>query len=231
MSARPGAVSVAELLLVAWLFAMALAGVARFAAGQNQLAALQRDRLRFEEAVRTAVVVLGAELRYLAPEDVSAAATDSLRIRAFRGGGHLCGVEADRLRVAYAGIRRPDPSRDSVLVLGPDTAWVHALVSVAGSTGCAGGVEVQLDRPAGPGAGYALVFETGVYTLDAGAVRYRRGLGGRQPLTETVLRDMAFETAAAGFSLRLAPDADSLVRLRPQPRQLGIAGLNRAMEP
>jgi hypothetical protein len=41
---RPGATSVAELALVAWMFAIVLAGIARFAGDQNRLAVLQRDR-------------------------------------------------------------------------------------------------------------------------------------------------------------------------------------------
>jgi hypothetical protein len=231
MTHRAGAVSVAELLLVAWLFALVMAGVARFAASQNQLAALQRDRLRLEEAVRTVSVVLGTELRHLTRDDVAAAASDSIRTRAFRGGGPLCAASGEQVLVSYSGVRQPDPARDSVLLLGPDTATVHGLRSATRSSSCTAGIDIQLDLPPPAGSGYALFFETGAYSVTDGALRYRRGLGGRQPLTESVLRDMMLDGSPAGFVLRLAPDTDSLVRLRPEPRWLRLAALNGRAAP
>lgn len=231
MTHRAGAVSVGELLLVAWLFALVMAGAARFAASQNQLAALQRDRLRLEEAVRTVSVVLGAELRHLTPDDVAATSTDSIRIRAFRGGGPVCFASGDQVHVGYRGIRQPDPARDSVLLLGPDSATVHGLRSAGPAPGCTDGIDAQLESPPPAGAGYALFFETGAYSVTDGALRYRRGQGGRQPLTESVLRDMTVHGSAEGFVVRFAPDADSLVRLRPVPRWLGIATLNSRSAP
>jgi hypothetical protein len=226
MTRRAGAVSLAELVLVAWLFALVIGGVARFAAGQNQIAALQRDRLRLEEAVRTIAVVLGTELRHLVHEDVAATAADSIRTRAFRGGGPVCSASDEEVRVSYRGVRQPDPARDSVLLLAPTTATAHRLRSAGPSSTCPDGVHVRLDPPAPADAGYALFFETGAYSVSDGALRYRRGLGGRQPLTESVLRDMAIEGATGGFALRLVPDTDSLSRLRSEPRWLGIATLN-----
>lgn len=226
MTRRAGAVSVAELVLVAWLFALVMAGVARFAASQNQLAGFQRDQVRLEEAVRTAIVVLGAELRFVTAEDVSAAAADSVRTRAFRGGGPVCSENDGYLRVAYRGIRQPDPARDSVLLLGAAGATVHGLRTAARSPECPDGIAVRMDPEPPAADGYALFFETGTYSFSDGAFRYRRGQGGRQPLTEAVLRQMVLDRATDGFMLELAPDPDSLRRLRPEPRRVGLATLN-----
>lgn len=231
MRCRPGAVSLAELLLVAWLFALVLAGVARYAAGQGRLAAYQQDRLRLEEAVRTTAVVLGAELRFLAPGDMAAAGPDSLRIRAFRGGGRVCQARDGRLLVSFAGLRAPDPARDSVLVLARGAATAHRLDAVRSAAGCEAGLELDLGPPDPVGGAYVLVFETGGYYLNDGAFRYRRGAGGRQPLTEAVFRDAAFERAADGAVLRLAPDPDSLPRLPTAARSVRVWSLNYGAAP
>jgi hypothetical protein len=231
MRARRGSASAAEMLLVATLFVVVLAGAARLAGGQARLAALQQDRLRFEEAVRTTRMVLDTELRYAAPGDATAFPADSVRIRAFRGGGRVCAVGDDLVRVAYAGVRAPDPARDSVLLLAPDSSYVRGVASVRPAAGCGDGVDVTLTEPAGPDAGYALFFETGAYSLSDGAFRYRRGEGGRQPLTEAVLADIALDTMNRGLAIRVSPGPDSLRRMSARPRGFGIRILNPRVEP
>jgi hypothetical protein len=103
---------------------------------------------------------------------------------------------------------------------------VHGLRSAARSPECPDGIAVRIDPDPPAAAGYALFFETGTYSFTDGAVRYRRGEGGRQPLTEAVLRRMVLDRAVDGFTLELAPDPDSLRRLSPEPRRLGLATLN-----
>jgi hypothetical protein len=226
MKMRSGAASVAELLLVAWLFALIMAGVGRYAASQRQLAMVQQDQLRMEEAVRTISVILGTELRHVSPEDLAAVATDSVRMRAFRGGGPICAATEDRVQIEYRGVRQPDIERDSVILLGPLGATAHGLSSVGGTAACLEGVEARIAAPPPADAGYALFFETGVYSVADGALRYRRGLGGRQPLTEAILRDLVLHPSGQGILLHLAPDTDSLRRLGIDPRRVGLATLN-----
>jgi hypothetical protein len=230
MRSRPGAASVAELVLVAWLYAVVMAGVASFAVQLGRLAGLQRDRVRMEEAVRTSAVVLGAELRYLTSGDLLLG-DDSARIRAFRGGGPVCGGDGTAVQVLYRGVRAPEPDKDSVLLVGPADEQVVALVSAARSVACGGSFRLVLGEPPAATPGVLLVFETGAYTLTGDAVRYRRGQGGRQPLTEAVLRDMAFDAGPAGLRVRLAPLPDSLPRLQPGIVTVPASGLNSPLLP
>jgi hypothetical protein len=232
MVTRSGVTSLAELLLVTWLFAAILAGVAGFAHHQNGLAALQRDRIRLEESLRTGRVVLGAELRFLAPGDVAAVGPDSLRIRAFRGGGPTCGVEAaGSIHVLYRGVRQPDASKDSLILVTPHAGIPTRLVSSSASHECGGSTRMTLDPEPPPDVTYALVFETGAYSVTSGAIRYRRGGGGRQPLTEVLFRDMAIEPAPGGVRVRLAVDHDSLPRLAGHASSFEALILNGAAIP
>jgi hypothetical protein len=231
MRNRPGATSVAELVLVAWMFAIVLAGIARFAGDQNRLAALQRDRVRYQEAARTGLIVLGAELRFTAATDVSATSDDSVRLRAFRGGGRVCGLQDGSVRVVYRGVRQPDPAKDSVLLMGSDAIEARRLESVRPSSECGGSLELDVDEPGPDAAVYALLFETGAYVLAEGAVRYRRGAGGRQPLTEPILRGMGLEAATGALQIRLPANRDSLPRLAGPPVKATIRSLNRGFDP
>ena len=222
--ARPGAVSVAELILVATLFAVALTGVASFTAAQSRMATLQMERTRATELVRTASVVLEAELRYLDPDaDIAAVSTDSVGLRAFRGSGVLCGRTGRALSVRYRGARLPEPAKDSVLV-----------VTAAGDIGpfpieavVTGGCGLRL-TVAGepPDRGLVLVFEGGSYHLTGHALRYRRGRAGRQPLTEAVADSMGFDVRPGAIAARLGTRRDSLPRLRQGPIALRFVLLN-----
>ncbi|MEX2467732.1 MAG: hypothetical protein WD995_12550 [Gemmatimonadota bacterium] len=117
---------------------------------------------------------------------------DSLSLRAFRGTGLVCAEASvrDALAVSYVGYRRPDPSKDSLLVV-----YAMGAVSVVGLAGVESGPDVCGDQPLGQGvvlrmsepvptgAVVARVFERGAYSISVAALRYRRGAGGRQPLT------------------------------------------------
>jgi hypothetical protein len=231
MTHRPGVASLAEVLLVAALYLVVLTALARFIADQGRTAALQGDRVRFEEAVRATAVILGTEVRFLAPDNLAALAPDSIRARAFRGGGMVCEGRDQEVWVRYRGIRVPEPAKDSVLLVGNEGESVHPLLASARSSRCGGSVQLALDRPAG--GRYALVFETGAYSLSAGALRYRRGAGGRQPLTEAILLAPRFDADPGDGTLRavLGPDSDSLLRLPPLSRVLGLGLLNAPGRP
>ena len=213
--------SLAELMLVSWLFALVLLALARFASAQGRLAAGVSDRVRLEELLRATRVVLGRETRYLAPADSRAVGPDSLRLRAVRGSGSACAWGSRHVVVRYRGVRRPDPTKDSVLLVdGRDpVGTAYGVTAVASDSVCPGGIRLDLDRdldPAFSGAA-SLVFESGTYHLAGGALRYRLGHGGRQPLTESVLdRGRVMPLTAAGwgpFGITLSLRPDSLPRL------------------
>ncbi len=183
------------------------------------------------ETVRTLAWILSAEV---AGEDRGrhwwVEGGDSLPLRVFRG---LALVEpglpgAAELQVCYRGIRTPEPEKDSVLLLATDGWWrPSGLVSrrVLSPTCSGAGRELLgegrteawvLSPPAGPGR-LARVFERGSYYLSGGALRYRRGFGGRQPLTPERLLSGRFlvETGgegALGWEVILAtPAGDTAV--------------------
>ena len=66
-------------------------------------------------------------------------------------------------------------------------------------------------------AGLILVFETGTYHLSRGALRYRRGRGGRQPVTEEVLESGSFDSAGGVLRARMTFRGDAFPRLPALP--------------
>lgn len=227
---RPGA-TLPELILAAWLFTFVLAALAGFAGAQGRLAALMAERVRAAELGRVAQVVLGAELRSLSRSDLTVLPPDSVRIRAFRGGGPTCaGAGPGELLVAYRGVRRPEPDKDSVLLVhGRSTdGTAYRIVDVASARECDAGVRLTLDAHEPVPAGLALVFERGSYSVTAGALRYNRGAGGRQPLTEALLSGGVLEPRGASLRLRLRFHPDSLPRTVPD-WPLSIQLRNRAI--
>jgi type II secretory pathway pseudopilin PulG len=151
------------------------------------------DRAEALDAMRTATALLDRELRPLAPGDFDVAPPDSIPLRAFRGTAIPCDSAAGGLRVRYAGIRDPDVSKDSVLAVtavGEAVVAVTAIAPTAASAACApapGETVLALSTAVPlPAAALLLVFERGAYSVGGGALRYRRGMGGRQPLTAAV---------------------------------------------
>lgn len=229
MTTRPGT-SLAELVLAAWLFAFVIAAVARFAGTQSRLSASQHDRTRAAEAVRTASVITEGDFRYLSAGDMDAAATESVRVRAFRGGGTVCRSDGAGLLVRYRGLRLPSPTKDSVLIVTADDVEDPpplAVTGVAGDAACGGALRLTLSAEPASEHGIALVYESGSYHLSGGALRYRLGAGGRQPLTETLFTGTGFGAAGTGeLSLRLELDPDSLPRLGALRYDLRLRQLN-----
>ena len=159
----------------------------------SRLAATQTRLTAAADTERTVAAVLGAELRSLTAADV-AFGGDSVRLRAFRGGGGVCAADDRGLLVSYRGVRLPDPEKDSVLLLGPDLERSAAVEAVRAAAGCEreGAASLRLEirdsEPDSlPAPALVLLFETGAYSISAAALRYRRGAGGRQPLTEANL--------------------------------------------
>ncbi|HSH46572.1 MAG TPA: hypothetical protein VK966_12080 [Longimicrobiales bacterium] len=202
LGCRAGAVSLAELVLVLCLLPLLLFGVTRFLMLNERLARELRDLRRGAEARRTAQVVLGGELRYLMPGE-AVLEGDALYVRAFRGGGRVCRGAAETLELEYRGMRLPNPAKDSVVLLTEGSEVVRGVRSSARSEVCGpDGVRLTLDVPAPP-AVWGMVFESGSYHAADGALRYRRGAEGRQPLTEAIFRDVQLRRGVDGGTVAL----------------------------
>ena len=144
------------------------------------------------ETIRTVAWLLPEELSGGRPgRDWGPISRDSIPLRAFRG---LAIVSPgypgeEEISVCFRGIRVPNAEKDSVLLLGIDGRWTpHELVArVRGGSGCMsmeeGWWETWRLNPAPVEGVLARVFEWGSYHISDGAFRYRRGRGGRQPLT------------------------------------------------
>ncbi len=193
MSGRDGGFTVAEalvaLLLGCLLAALAVGTFAR----QRTLQATLAHRADALAAARVARHLLGRELR--AGDGTEEVGADTLALRAYRGVGVVCAAAADEheLVVRVEGVREPDPDKDSVRVTGAGGGDVVLALEERGpaSMPCPGtpeGIERwRLSGAAPPAPLLARYFERGSYHLDRGALRYRRGAAGRQPLTPEVL--------------------------------------------
>lgn len=166
------------------------------------------------EAVRVARHVLAWELRFEGGGSMPAAApADTLAVRAYRGVGLACPGARGRttVTVVWRGVRAPDPSKDSVRLLAAGGGeWVAALVDVAPADACGSpwegralALSLSGEIPLVPVA--VLAFERGSYHFTGGALRYRRGGAGRQPLTPESLATppSRFEDWGAGRAARL----------------------------
>lgn len=182
--------------LLELLVALALSGVVMAGATSLFVAVGRQARMgivRGERAdgARLVRIVLREELRESVPRrDWQVDPIGVLRLRAFRVEARVCGGRREsggtRLAVEVQGIRRPDVSKDSVLLLLPKGEWVEGRLERVGSgtTGCGASREEWTVVPAPETTPiFARVFESGAYHLSDGALRYERGAGGRQPLT------------------------------------------------
>jgi prepilin-type N-terminal cleavage/methylation domain-containing protein len=186
------------LVAVGMLGTLGLRAYAALGTTSAQLAA----RASTVQAARATRGVLHAELSAGSRGmDWRVHAPDSLSLRAYRGAAIVCeSVDDSTWVVRRSSSREPDPSKDSVGVLDADGQWHLAkLVSVRPEPICANetrlfdgaitsAVERWSVRPAVAPPVLVRLFESGSYHLSGNALRYRRGAGGRQPLTESVLR-------------------------------------------
>ena len=137
--------------------------------------------------------------------DLALHAPDSVGLRAYRGIARVCERRSwNSIVSATEGVRLPDPAKDSIMFLTSDGRAVpSAILSVdahlAGRCGARPGrpsvIAVSDSIP--HGVVLARFFERGSYHLSGRALRYRRGLAGRQPLTPETLR-----TPASAFRRR-----------------------------
>lgn len=186
----------------------------------RRIGADMRERSDRLVALRSARSVLRRELRAgRAETDWWIYPPDSVSLRAFRGSAWVC-PEPDlgvQLLVAWRGVRSPDPEKDSVLLLDDTGYWSTADLTASSRTPercpAAPTVTVMGWEVSPPPRGtpvLARLFESGSYHVADRALRYRRGAGGRQPLTAPVLRTppSGLELAGASVSLQLVADAD-----------------------
>jgi hypothetical protein len=163
----------------------------------------QRSTVVHDEILgaRIGRTVLREELRRGVPGRDRWADSDSIVLRAFRGTGLVCATDTTRsaVTVAYSGSRLPDPRKDSVEWMAADGSVGVADLAASETleAGCppafvgARTLRMTLEGfwPAGVVAIRA--FERGSYHLTGSALRYRTGLGGRQPVSPEVWRDTA----------------------------------------
>ncbi|MCI0432394.1 MAG: prepilin-type N-terminal cleavage/methylation domain-containing protein [Gemmatimonadetes bacterium] len=203
--AGPGGLSLVELMV-----AIVIAGVATVAA-TGLLIMIARggtvagDETELLDATAVARALLPAEARVLLPQDIRAIGSDSVALRAFRGLGVVCARGTKGPVVRHAGLRDPDPAKDSVLVATSVPERTVALLGVQATATppCVAGPDESLfevvTAPDSIQPGDVLLFfESGSYHLDAGAFRYRPAGGTRQPLSADVL-----DTDSSRFTLRL----------------------------
>jgi hypothetical protein len=215
--------TLAEALVVLLLLFGLLHGAWTLAAVHGSSAFEIFERSQMLEAARVSGWVLREELRGGVPGMDWWQGEDSLALRAFRSLGITCeeGSEPGTLVVESTGLRAPDPGKDSVLVLWPDGRWrAHDLVGRSAGASCTpGGPPAERWRIEPPEVGGLVVrvFERGSYHVGDGAFRYRRGAGGRQPLTAPVL----------GASSELRWDLNSVVLNLAPSRDAGPGWRNR----
>jgi hypothetical protein len=155
-------------------------------------------RQDYTSTVRIARSALRGELAAAGPGDW-AFEGDSLELRAFRGRGVVCSEAIDRslLFVGYEGDRDVDAEKDSVELVLASGEIRHAAVTSAaqGHDRCAVLGEGEepwswgIDPPASEEVVLVRPYERGSYGVSSSALRYRRGGGGRQPLTPAILFD------------------------------------------
>ena len=208
MSRRAGFGTI-ELLVALSLGALVAGAALALLQGQSRLARSAGDSADMAEAVRTATQVLSAETRWLAPaSDLRALTPDSLSLRAFRGSGVVCALDpAYGAVVRYSGLRDPDPAKDSVLIERGANGELSAIVLgfVTGAL-CDSlpAIKLAVNQPLVVGD-VVLIFESGNYYLTGGALRYRLGAEGRQPITSVLFDDSRswFGSAPGNWSAQI----------------------------
>lgn len=192
---------------------LGLSTLARFRSTQRELV----ERADALVTLRIGRHVLRRELRNGVPERDWIAEGDSVSLRAFRGAAAVCASDTSsaQLVVSYRGDRAPDPSKDSVLLVGREGMSVpRALVgtgvspSLCVGPGAGASQRWTLDQAAPAGTVAAKIFERGSYHLSGAALRYRRGASGRQPLTPEVLSAATtWDLAGERIGVQLVPSS------------------------
>lgn len=197
----------AEVVVALLLGALLVVAVWRGAAAVRNESAHLHARAALRDAIRVTGLVLDVEASgFVGP----AGRPGELGVRAPRWWAVPCDPRprTGGAAVAWRGLRRPDPAKDSVvLVAGDGARWVRALDRVVPSTRCApDGLDLGWTPSAGePVPVVVQGFERGVYRVDD-ALRYRRGRGGAQPLTAARLDPDSARLVVGGGEVRLHVD-------------------------
>lgn len=228
----PAGFTLLEFLLVVVLSGIVLAaGAALLGAAsqglQDMIEVADQGELR-----RTIAVVLQEELGRGAQDvDWDLESPRAVRLRAFRGEARGCAVGADgkTLVVLRRGERHAEAIRDSVLILEKTGDWrlgqLHHIRTgpepgIPLPTACQSQPgerlerwEVKVGEPAvhwvpsefwSEAPFFFRYFESGRYSLEDKAFRYRRGVAGRQPLTvERVAPVSGFHEGSGGLAVDL----------------------------
>lgn len=212
MRSRSGTALI-EVLVAAIVGAIVIAIAVMLLQAQTSIARNITTRSERNDAARSALAILRAELRNHTTTDVRAIGRDSISGRIFRGLAIVCGFNAPDVFVRYHGLRLPDPAKDSALQVGPENVVAVGYIRTD-STACPHGVGEQVlvvrwSAPARTGAAW-LVFETGGYHLSTHALRYRQGVSSRQPVTNEVFDDArsAFTGISDSLLRRIAVELD-----------------------
>ena len=193
--------TVLEVLVVCLLVALVLPPVMSGLAASRRSAEAVVRRSEGNATARAVFVLMGEELRRGGGlgEHARLVSPGVIGLRAFRGTGFLCSVdgslevepgsEPDSVAsITFVGTRMPDPQKDSVeAVLVDGRLWRSEVAGASGLEECGGGrgrgFRITLAEPPPVGPILFRFFERGEYHLADRALRYRRGKGGRQPLT------------------------------------------------
>jgi hypothetical protein len=152
----------------------------------------EAHRAQWDQETFVAGAVLSGEVgRTSSPTDWRAHPGDSLSLRAFRGYAWICGSgpgSPATTTVVFQGDRDANPAKDSVLIHSADggIGVVQLRARRAGRTRCGpppGRPTEEWDLGAPVASeGILRLFESGTYSVGSGALRYRVGRGGRQPV-------------------------------------------------
>lgn len=220
-------VSLVEALAALTLSSLVVSLVVGVCVAQMRLARVTASRAIATETARTVTTVLAGEARRSIAMDVRAFSTDSLAIRSFRGAALPCGSAAGAVHVRFTGDRLPDPAKDSVLVVATPHEHTLGLIDsrAVADAACqpAPRETVLAWRLEGtvPVPSVLLLFESGTYHLSSGALRYRLGNAGRQPLTAEALRHPFTQFVGVsehGIRFRLDVDGHSVTHAAPFAR-------------
>jgi len=232
-SRRPG-LTLAETVVALVTTGVIVASAAGMFVTVLRAGAVVADGAEVLDALATTTLLMPAETRALAALDVRAAGSDSVALRAFRGMALVCARGPAGPIVRYAGLRDPDPAKDSLLIATAEPERTASLISVAPQVNAcvtAAGeslFELVLVPDSLRSGDVLLVFESGAYHLSTGAFRYRPAGGSRQPLTAEVFRtdSSAFTlitrtTSSGNEPLSLIAGIDARSRLAAARREAG----------
>lgn len=219
MTRRAGS-SLVELIMTLMLIGMIGVMCALLMRTQSRLLRHNTESAAAAEAMRSARAVLHGELRDITRPDVHAVADDSIGLRVFRGWAIVCATLDTRASLRFRGLRSPDASKDSLLVVGEDRVMTFTQ-SARPALPCLlrddeQHESIEATAALRPGS-VVLIFESGAYHFSARALRYRRGAEGRQPITDELL-----DHKGSRFALD-AGERGVRVRLRGRDRRLDDA--------